>query len=132
MSPEHDHAPSRGWSEKFADAFRGVKIGVRGQISFFVHFFFAMAVVGAAMILHANHVDWSILTLCITIVLAAEMFNTALESLARAITDKTDPNVGKALDVGSAAVLICAIGASIVGTIVFLHRLFVQVGWWER
>lgn len=130
MVHEHEHAPSRGWVEKFADAFRGIKVGIRGQVSFFVHFFFCLAVVGTALVLGANHIEWSLLVLCMTIVLAAEMFNTALESLARAITDQMDPNVGSALDIGSAAVLIAAIGSSIVGTIVFLHRLGVQVGWW--
>ena len=128
MVHEHEHAPSRGWSEKFADAFRGVKTGVRGQVSFFVHFFFALAVIGTALIVGANHQDWCYLVICITIVLTAEMFNTALELLACAITDQMDPHVGSALDVGSAAVLIASTGASIVGAIVFLHRI---LGWWN-
>ena len=31
----------RSWGAKFAAAFRGIKLGVRGHSSFFVHFFFA-------------------------------------------------------------------------------------------
>jgi len=128
MAEDPKHAPSRGWREKFADAFRGLKTGIRGQVSFFVHFFFALAVIGAGLILGVNHVDWCILFLCITVVLAAEMFNTALELLAQAVSDQIDPRIGSALDVGSAAVLIAAFGASIVGLIVFLHRVLVQWG----
>ena len=130
MKYEHQHSPARGWSEKFADAFRGLKTGIRSQVSFFVHFFAAFAVVGAGLLFHFNHEEWSILAICITIVLTAEMLNTAIEMLARAITDQVDPNVGAALDIGSAAVLIASIGASVIGAIVFLHRLGPQLGLW--
>jgi diacylglycerol kinase len=130
MIHEHEHAPSRGWAEKFADAFRGLKVGIRGQVSFFVHFFMAAAVVGAAAVLRASLVEWCILLLCIAVVLVAEMFNTAMESLARAITDQMNPNVGFALDIGSAAVLLAAFGATIVGAIIFIHRLGVLLAWW--
>jgi len=41
----------RPWPRKFRDAFRGVKAGVRGQSSFFVHFFMTAAVIVAAVVL---------------------------------------------------------------------------------
>jgi len=109
----------RSWPEKFRGAFRGLKEGVRGQSSFFVHFFIAAAVITTAAILGMKLLEWCLLLLCITFVLAAEMFNSALESLAKAVTDRLDPHVGRALNIGSAAVLIAAIGASIVGAIIF-------------
>ena len=123
----HKHRP---WPEKFRDALRGVKQGIRGQSSFFVHFFAAAAVVVAAAVLAVSLVEWCLLLLCITVVLVAEMFNSALESLAKAITDRADPHVGRALNIGSAAVLIAAIGASLVGTIIFGNRLRELSGWW--
>ena len=131
MVHEHEHAPSRGWLEKFADAFRGLKSGIRGQISFSAHFFLAAAVTAVAMTLRTTAIEWSVLVLCIATVLTAEMFNTALESLARAITDQMDPNVGSPLDIGSAAVLTASLGAAIVGLIVLINRLGIQVGWWS-
>ncbi|NQU23523.1 MAG: diacylglycerol kinase family protein, partial [Candidatus Nealsonbacteria bacterium] len=57
------------------------------------------------------------------VVFCAEMFNSALESLAKAITDQFDPHVRTALNVGSAAVLVASIGAAIVGAIIFLNQL---------
>lgn len=120
----------RSWPEKFRDAFRGVKQGVRGQSSFFVHFFFAAAVIMTAAILGMELTDWCLLLLCITVVLTAEMFNSALEWLAKAVTDQLDPHVGRALNIGSAAVLIAAIGASIVGTIIFGNWLRNLGQWW--
>ena len=75
----------RSWVKKFRDAFRGARQGVRGQGSFFVHVFCAAAVALSAMALRVERVEWCVLVLCITIVLAAEMFNSAIEAMARAI-----------------------------------------------
>ncbi|MBN1589209.1 MAG: diacylglycerol kinase [Pirellulales bacterium] len=128
MSDPSHLRPERTWNEKFLDAFHGLKCGVRGQSSFFAHFFIAAVVVVAAAMLQMNHTEWCLLVLCIFAVLAAEMFNSGMESMARAITDETDPHVGEALDIGSAAVLLVSIGAAIVGLIVFLHRLGITLG----
>jgi len=123
--------PERSWACKFRDAFRGVKEGVRGQSSFFVHFFVAAVVVAAAAVLYLDRVDWCLLLLCITVVLVAEMFNSALESMAKAITGEDNPHLGDSLDIGSAAVLLASIGASIVGSLIFLHAIAKLLGWWE-
>ena len=56
-------------------------------------------------------VEWCLLLLCIAGVLTAEMFNSALESMAKAITGESDPHLGNSLDIGSAAVLVASIGA---------------------
>ena len=130
MLDNEDRFPERGWLDKFADAFRGVKLGVRGQSSFFAHFFIAVLVVATAIIFSVSRLEWCILILCIGSVLTAEMFNSALESLSRAISDEYDVHLGNALDIGSAAVLIISIAAAIVGLIIFINRLAVMLGWW--
>lgn len=120
----------RSWARKFRDAFRGVKVGIRGQSSFRWHFFAAAAVVAAAVALRVSRSEWCLLLLCITVVLVAEMFNSALESMAKAITGESDPHLGNSLDIGSAAVLLASLGASLVGAVIFLRRLAVLLGWW--
>jgi diacylglycerol kinase len=111
------------WSQKFRHAFRGLRQGVRGQSSFFVHFFAAASVIAAAFVLKCDRADWYAILLCITLVLAAEMFNSSIESLAKAIRRDYDPHIADALDIGSAAVLVASIGAVCIGAIVFLGRL---------
>lgn len=129
-SPHNEYPPQRRtWRNKFADAFRGAKRGVRGQSSFFVHFFIAALVVAAALALQATRIEWCVLVVCITIVMAAEMFNSSLEHMARAFGDSYDPHIGNALDIGSAAVLTASIGAAVVGCVIFLHRLGVLMDW---
>jgi diacylglycerol kinase len=114
----------RTWRQKFRDAFRGIGSGMRGQASFRVHMLVAVAVLVAAAILRCDLLEWCVLLLCIAGVLTAEMFNSALEHMAKAISKDHDPQIGEALDTGSAAVLLASIGAAIVGAIVFICRLW--------
>jgi diacylglycerol kinase len=111
------------WSRKFAVAFRGVFLAVRTQRSFWVHLPVAVAVLVGAFVHGVTLVEWAILLVCITMVLAAEAFNTALEFLSRAVTEDENHDVRRALDIASGAVMITAIGAAIVGSIILLTRL---------
>jgi len=120
----------RLWADKFRDAFRGLKDGVRGQSSFFAHFFFAVAAVGVGWYLGVTRLEWCLLALCIAGVLAAEMFNTAIETLARSITPQSDPHLRQALDISAAAVLLAAAGAVVVGLILFVPRFAELLGLW--
>jgi diacylglycerol kinase len=129
MLPD-DSSSDHYWVDKFRYAFRGAELGIRGQSSFFVHLFAAAAVVVAGIVLQVTRVEWCLLVLCITGVLTAEMFNSALESMAKAITREQNPHLGGSLDIGSAAVLLASIGAAVVGTIIFLDRLLKLAGWW--
>lgn len=112
--------PQRTWYQKFRCAFRGLGIGIRGQSSFAVHFAAAGLTILAAALLRVDRSEWSVLILCVTIVLTAEMFNSALEQLARAVDRSENRHIGSALDIGSAAVLTASLGASVVGVLIFV------------
>jgi diacylglycerol kinase (ATP) len=101
-----------------------------GQSSFFVHFFVAALVIVTATILRASFLEWCLLALCIQGVLVAEMFNSALEWLGRAITHEHNKQLGIALDIASGAVLVAAVCAALIGGAIFLHRLGVMLAWW--
>jgi len=124
------HSPQRSWLQKFYYAFRGIALGTRRQSSFVVHAFAAVAVVIAATVLQVGLTGWCLLTLCITIVLTAEMFNSALERMAKAIDVQQNLHLADALDISSAAVLIASLGAVVIGGIVLLPKLAVLLNWW--
>jgi diacylglycerol kinase len=115
--------PRRTWRHKFGDAFRGLKLGIRGHSSFFVHFFFAALVLAAGVVLGCDRVDWSILLGCIGMVLTAELFNSAIETLVRGLDEASQPRLRAALDIGAGAVLLASIFAAIIGAVVLLPRL---------
>lgn len=106
------------WLRKFACAFRGIAIGIREQNSFYVHIPVAAGVVAAAWWLGVSRVEWCLLVLCIGAVVASEMFNSAIEHLAKAITRDENPHLRDALDAASGAVLIAAMTATGVGILV--------------
>lgn len=131
MSDSTNNQPPRSWKAKFADAARGLAMAVRRQSSFVVHLSAAAAVVVAAITVGMNRIEWCLLLGCIAAVLVAEMFNTALELIAKAVTRDANPHIRAALDVAAATVLVVAIGAAMIGAILFLNRLAFVLGWWS-
>jgi diacylglycerol kinase len=121
--------PPRRWRDKFADAFRGLKLGIRGQSSFFVHFFVAAAALAAAWVMALDWVSWCLLLLCIGMVLTAEMFNSALETFCRGLDEPSRNRCAPALDIAAGAVLLAASTAILVGGAIFLVRLATLLHW---
>jgi diacylglycerol kinase (ATP) len=87
----------------------------------------AAAVVAAGAVFRVSAADWCLLALAIGLVLMAEIFNTGIESLARGPGRRRHPRLRDALDMASAAVLVAAITAVVIGLIVFGPRLLAIV-----
>ncbi len=115
--------PKRTWVRKFADSFRGIAVGIRGESSFGVHIPLAIAVIGAGIYYDVTATEWCLLALCISSVLTAELLNSALELTVQAVEPHSNPLLRDALDISSGAVFVISIGAATVGAIIFLPRL---------
>jgi diacylglycerol kinase len=120
--------PRLTWARKFQLAARGVGWAFQTQVNFRVHLALAAAVVAAAAFLQCSLVERCVLVLCITTVLAAETFNTALEHLARAVTREQHEEIRHALDTAAGAVLLTALGAATVGAVILGNRLIEWFG----
>jgi diacylglycerol kinase len=120
----------RRWGAKFHAALRGMKLGIRGHSSFFVHFFFAALVLAAAVVLRCSVEQWCLLLLCIGGVLTAELFNSAIETLFRSLDDATKERAWRCLDIAAGAVLLASVTAAVIGAIVFIQR-FAEILWPE-
>src|SRR3954465_3813179 len=115
----------RRWRDKFGEAFRGVKRGVRGHSSFSVHFFFAALALTAALVLECDRVEWGLVVGCVGLVLTAELFNSAIETLFHGLDAESKNRIQGCLDIAAGAVLVAGLTAAVVGAIVFGHRLLV-------
>ncbi|SRR5579884_3222290 len=122
-----DGAPTarrrKPWRDKFRVAFRGLKLGIRGHSSFFVHFFFAALVLVTAVVLRCELWQWCVLLGCIGLVLTAELFNSALETLFRGLDEETRARVWPCLDIAAGAVLMASLASAIIGCLIFVERL---------
>ncbi|MBX9585391.1 MAG: diacylglycerol kinase [Gemmataceae bacterium] len=114
---------ARRWRDKFREAARGVKLGVRGHSSFSVHFFFAALVVAAAAVLGLGPVEWCLVLGCIGAVFTAELFNSAVETLFHGLDDESKGRIRGCLDIAAGAVLVASLTACVVGLIVFARRV---------
>src|SRR5262245_16597900 len=121
-SPRPPGSP-RPWADKFADAFRGLKFGIRGQRSFAAHFCIAAAVVVAAAAFRCSLDEWALLTFAIGLVLTAEFANSAIETLFRGLDHETRERSWQCLDIAAAAVLVASITALIIGVLVFGRKI---------
>src|SRR3954462_10708118 len=97
--PRAPGRPPRRWRHKFGDAFRGLKLGIRGHSSFFVHFFFAALVVAGAIVLRCNVFEWCLLLGCIGAVLTAELVNSSIKTLFRGLAEETKKRTWPGLDI---------------------------------
>lgn len=120
--------PPRSFPNKFKCAFRGIAVGSRSQSSFLVHLLVAVLVIGVAAWLEVTAIEWCLLATCIASVLALELFNSSIEALAKAIDRQHNEQLRDALDIASGAVLVGAIGATVVGIVILLPRLLEGIG----
>ena len=87
-----------------------------------MHFFECLPVI-AGFLLEITRIDWMIVILCIGVVIAAELFNTAIEKLVDLVSPQQHPVAGQVKDIAAGAVLVCAATAAIIGLIVFIPYL---------
>jgi len=121
----------RRWRDKFREAFRGVKLGVRGHSSFFVHFFFAALALTAALVLQCDLMEWCLVAGCIGLVITAELFNSAIETLFHGLDAETKGRIHGSLDIAAGAVLIAGLTAAVIGVLVFGRHIASILHVWE-
>lgn len=111
------------WILKFKNAIIGLHSGVRGQSSFYVHIPATFAVPLVAYALGCPLWQWCALGLCVGLVWALELFNSAIEYLAHGLCKEQNAEIGRALDTASAAVLVGALTAICIGLSIVLSQL---------
>lgn len=99
----------------FRHAFSGMRHVLRTQPNARLHLLVTAMVVLLGVWLQLPLRDWALIALTITLVLAAEFFNTALEALVDLTSPQPHPLAKIAKDVSAAAVLLSAAGAVILG-----------------
>ena len=118
----------RPWKDKFHCAFKGMKLGMRGHSSFFVHFFFASMVIAFAVVLRCDLVEWSLLVGCIGFVLVVELLNSSIEMLYAVLPEDIRANNFHVLDIAAGSVLLASVFTSIIGCMVFIPKIIVMLG----
>ena len=66
--------------------------------------------------------EWLICISLFALVIGGELFNTAIETVVDIAMPKIDERAKKAKDVSASAVLVFAIGAFIIGLLIFVPK----------
>lgn len=104
-------------------AVRGVAIMIRSQHNAWLHAVATAGVVALGLATGLSAAEWCWIVLAIMAVWIAEGLNTAFEFLTDVASPTFHPIAGKAKDVAAGAVLLAAIGAAIIGALVFGPRV---------
>ncbi|MDH4129227.1 MAG: diacylglycerol kinase family protein [Spirochaetota bacterium] len=107
----------------FKAAFVGIREGFFSQWNIKFHLLATLIIIVVAVYFHVSAIEWSILLLCCSLVISFELINTALEKLCDYIEPNKNEKIRIIKDISAAAVLISAIGAAVIGGIIFFPKL---------
>lgn len=110
--------------QSFHLALSGICYAIRTQLNFIVHSVSATLVILLGLYFQISQVEWVVLILTIVMVFIAEMINTSIESMTNLITTEHRQHAKIAKDVSAGMVLTAAIGAVVVGGVIFGPRLY--------
>ncbi len=103
----------------FGHAGRGVWTALRSEIHMRFHALATAVVLGAGLYYRLSRLEWAIVALAVAGVWTAELLNTAIEALTDLASPDWHPLAGKAKDIAAGAALLAALGALVVGALVF-------------
>jgi len=121
MKQENFSLPKR--IKSFGFAFNGLKILIKEEHNFRVHLLAACLVLIAGYIFHLSAIEWIAIVFAIGFVMALEIINTSIESIADFIMPEKHEKIRRIKDLAAAGVLVGAITALIIGVIVFLPKI---------
>ena len=107
-------------------AMAGFQVMLR-EANFRIHMGAAALVLILSFCLGLTSTEWMVIVACIATVMAAEMFNTAIEQLCNMTEPNVHPIIKKIKDTSAAAVLVLALAAAICGTIVLLPKIMLTI-----
>ncbi|KLT67357.1 diacylglycerol kinase family protein [Pedobacter sp. BMA] len=110
--------------KSFKYAFGGLWCFIKNDHNGRVHLFAALLSIALSWYLHISALEWIAILLVIILVIAAEIFNSSIEKLSDVVSPAYHPKIKVVKDLAAAGVLLMAFLAIVVGTIVFLPKLF--------
>lgn len=112
---------SKNLFDSFKYAFEGICTAIKTEKNMKVHIFIMILVIIAGMILKISKIEWIICIILFAIVIAGEMFNSAIETIVDMVMPEKNNMAKKAKDISAGAVLIVSIAAATVGIIIFIN-----------
>ena len=107
----------------FKYAIEGIWTSFKTERNMKIHIFIMILVIIAGIILKINKSEWIICIILFAIVIGSELFNTSIETIVDIVMPEKNEKAKIAKDVSAGAVLVVAIGAAIIGLVIFVPRI---------
>jgi diacylglycerol kinase len=122
-----DEKPRANLPQAFKYALSGIWATIKRERNIKIELVFAAAAIITAIALRLSWAGWAIIIVLIAVVLAAELFNSAIEALVDRVSPEEHPLAKHAKDAAAGAVLVLSIAAAIAGLIVYIDA-FLKLG----
>ncbi len=106
----------------FYYAGHGILSAFKSEFNMKIHVLMTVLVIISGFLFDVSLIEWVALIICIMVVISAEVFNTSIETAINLLSPDKNELAGRAKDLAAGAVLVTAIGAGIVGIIIFLPK----------
>ena len=112
-----------GFRKSFLFAIQGFRTAVTTERNMKVMLPVGALAVAAGVVVGLDPLSWAVVLLCCAVVIMAELFNTAIETVVDLVSPEFHPLAGRAKDIAAAAVWFLSAVVAVVGLIVFANAI---------
>ncbi|MFZ5746735.1 MAG: diacylglycerol kinase [Pseudomonadota bacterium] len=123
---------NRPFRQRIGFALEGWRAGWRRERSFRTQAATGLCAVAALLLLRPAPLWWALVAVAIALVLALELLNSAVETLADLLHPAIHPEVKALKDMLAGAVLVMSVAALAVGAALLVDRLPTVMLWMEE
>lgn len=116
MNPKQEY---KKLINSFKYAIEGIISSFRTERNMKIHVLAMIIVIILSFVLKLDKMEWCFIIIAIISVISAELFNTAIETVVDMVSPERNSKAKLAKDIAAGAVLVVAMGAAIMGVMIF-------------
>jgi diacylglycerol kinase len=114
----------------FGNAFNGLSLFFRKERNGKIQVAVTVIILITGFVFHLSAIEWILILICICLVLALEMINSAVEHLCNLVHNEYHPSIKIIKDIAAGAVLFASIISVIIGLIIIFPKIYMLI--WNR
>ena len=118
----------RSFIESVRDCFHGLEYVLLNEDNFKREIVFGILALIVSAILKVNKIEFTIIVITISLVLFAEIVNTAIEQVVDLITKDYNKEAGQIKDIAASGVLVMSFISVVVGLLIFGSKILSMIG----
>jgi diacylglycerol kinase len=107
----------------FVYAFNGLHLLFKDEANAWIHLLAAICVVVSGFVFNIKIYEWIAVVFAIGLVFSLEIINSSIEKIADFVCPERNSQIKKIKDLSAAAVLVGALVAFIIGSLIFIPKI---------